>query len=133
MDVVFFEDDGWTRLAPLNLLKHTSLLRWGTGTLLSLLAQTAVPKGGLSLWGREELRELTESSLGAEYNAEKRSTTLFINAAARPGRELREAVARKGPFAALAGERLVAARMNASGQGRRNAIRRWCSIASSCC
>jgi UDP-N-acetylglucosamine diphosphorylase/glucosamine-1-phosphate N-acetyltransferase len=108
-----FEDDKWANFSPLNLLKHTSLLRWGTKPLLDLLPGSAGGGFEVEAWGRDELGEVTTASEGISYNSEHRSTVLLINSRARPGPGLWTLASRRGPFAALSKSGLVAARTDA--------------------
>ncbi len=113
MGVVLFEDEGWSSFSPLNLLRHTGQLRWGTKTLLDALSEST-EEAEAEVWGREALGEVTRAETGRGYNEEKRSTALLVNSRARPGRELRNLASRKTPFIALAGDCIVAARVNLS-------------------
>ena len=106
-----FEDEGCGLFSPLNTIKHTSLLKWGTKSLLQLLSECA--KGAnLSLWGRDELGEVTKESQGLEYNSAKDSTVLLVNSRAKPGPELGKVLSKSKPFAAIAKHDLVAAKVN---------------------
>lgn len=113
--MIVFEDNGCGAFAALNLLRHTSELRWGTKTLLRAIYETAGAKGKASLWGRSELGKVSRDGLGILYNEPVGSSALLVNSRARPDRKLRELLSRKSPFAAVAGDTLVAARLNARG------------------
>src|SRR5271157_2725872 len=113
METVVFEDEGCGLFSPLNLLRHTSLLRWGTRTLMESLARSAGERGQVEAWGRAELAGVTKA-MGISYNKEHHSTVLLINSRARPGRILSDLSARKTPFAATSKGGLVAAKLNAS-------------------
>ena len=111
METVIFEDEGWSLFSPLNLLRHTSLLRWGTRTLMESLLRSTGSRTQADAWGRPELREVTKS-LGVPYNKPHKSTVLLVNARARPGRVLTDISERKGTFAAVSKGSLVAAKVN---------------------
>jgi UDP-N-acetylglucosamine diphosphorylase/glucosamine-1-phosphate N-acetyltransferase len=115
LDAIVFEDEGCSVFSPLNLLKHTSLLRWGTKTLLTLFAESVAEGGETGVWGREELREITESSEGTAYNERQDSTVLLVNSRAHPGRALASLTSKKTPFVALSKGTVVAGRANLSG------------------
>jgi UDP-N-acetylglucosamine diphosphorylase/glucosamine-1-phosphate N-acetyltransferase len=111
MGLVVFEDAGLAGMGPLTLLRHASLLRRGTKTLLLGLAD-GFPEGGEALlWGRRELEDTVEETTGRKYNSKPDETSFFMNALARPDRSLRSLASRKGRFVALAGGRIVAARL----------------------
>ncbi len=113
MGVVVFEDDGWRLFTPLNRLKHTSLLRWGTKTILDLISESTEGRD-VEVWGRKELAEVTMAGEGVQYNRSKEGTALIVNARARPGRALLNLTSRKTPFVALSRGSIVAARVNLS-------------------
>jgi UDP-N-acetylglucosamine diphosphorylase/glucosamine-1-phosphate N-acetyltransferase len=113
MEIVVFEDEGWTLFSPLNLLRHTSLLRWGTRTLMESLSRSVGERGQAEAWGRAELAGVSKG-MGISYNTEHESTVLLVNSRARPGRILSDLSARKTPFAATSKGGLVAARLNGS-------------------
>ena len=113
MSVAVFEDDGWTRFAPLSLTRHLSQLNWGTKTLLEALAES-LPGEGLTLWGREELRQTTTERLRTEYNTKTEGDVLIVNARARPTRALQAILGRRDRYAAFSGDELVAARVKAA-------------------
>jgi len=112
LETIIFEDEGWRLFSPLNLLRHTSLLRWGTRTLMESLLRSMGARAQPEAWGRSELQDVTKA-LGIPYNKGHRSTVLLVNARARPGRLLYDLGQRKGAFAATSKGDLVAARLNA--------------------
>ena len=112
MAVVVFEDDGWEDFAPLTTLRHVSLLRWGTRTLLDSVR--AMAGRDVSLWGREELAATTREVEEVEYNATAAGEVLFVNARAKPDRSILQVLERTGEFVAKSGEQVVATRLNAS-------------------
>jgi UDP-N-acetylglucosamine diphosphorylase/glucosamine-1-phosphate N-acetyltransferase len=67
------------------------------------------------LWGREIISDASRESTGREYNSEARETALYVNARARPGRELRALASRPSAFAAVSGVQLLAARLPGKG------------------
>ncbi|MFI5404656.1 MAG: hypothetical protein ACHQYR_02905 [Candidatus Gagatemarchaeaceae archaeon] len=114
MTVVVFEDDELAGFGPLVAMRHASQLAWGTRTLLeSILLQVSDPAGH-HLWGREGLADVAREELRTSYNEPVHGQVQFVNALARPGRSIRSLFERKGPFAAFSGDRLVAARNDAS-------------------
>lgn len=64
-----------------------------------------------TLWGRKELEGVTEEATGLDYNEHLEGSLLMVNAGARPSKLIGELCSRKGPFVALAGGRLLAARV----------------------
>jgi UDP-N-acetylglucosamine diphosphorylase/glucosamine-1-phosphate N-acetyltransferase len=92
-------------------LRHAGALIRGTKTLLDAIEEAVGTRGGAELWGREVLAAASRESLGREYNSEARETTLFVNARARPDRELRALASRASSFVAVVGGELVAARL----------------------
>jgi UDP-N-acetylglucosamine diphosphorylase / glucose-1-phosphate thymidylyltransferase / UDP-N-acetylgalactosamine diphosphorylase / glucosamine-1-phosphate N-acetyltransferase / galactosamine-1-phosphate N-acetyltransferase len=113
MAVIVFEDDGHSDFAPITTLRHVSLLRWGTRTLLDSVRTVAARE--VSLWGREELAELSMEVEETEYNAPAAGEALLVNARARPDRSLRQLFERSGRFVAKCGSHVVAARLDAGG------------------
>ncbi len=111
MKVVVFEDDALDGLGPLTALRHASLLRWGTKTLLEAQGESVSDATDLALWGRDWLADATREATGKRYNEREEGTALLVNAAAKPGRGLLDLTSRKSSFAAYEGSRLVAARL----------------------
>ena len=128
MKLVVFEDDAIEGFGPLVTLRHASQLRRGTKTLLESVQGSFTGGPEPSLWGRDQLAEVCRESSGLAYNEEADVHTIFVNARARPGRQLTDLTARKSSFAAFAGTQLVAAKVKGTdlspGQlGRRDAVR----------
>jgi len=111
---VIFEDDGLRGFGPLTLLKHVGELRRGTKSLAEALRESVTDATDYVLWGREELRGTCVESTGKEYNRQAEGLATFVNARARPGKQLLELTARKTPFVALCGGQLLAARTDGS-------------------
>jgi UDP-N-acetylglucosamine diphosphorylase/glucosamine-1-phosphate N-acetyltransferase len=111
LDVVVFEDESCRLFSPLNQLHHTAFLRWGTKPLFDSILHAVHPEGPAELWGRGELEEVTKAA-GVRYNEKHGSTTLMVNARARPGKTLSALVSKKSPFVATYGDSIVAARLN---------------------
>ncbi|HXW37155.1 MAG TPA: putative sugar nucleotidyl transferase [Nitrososphaerales archaeon] len=114
MTVVVFEDDGWGRLSPLTLVRHTSLLVWGTKTILDAL-RSSLPKEDFLLWGREEMQSVSKEKTKLDYNSPCRGETLFVNARVKPDAVLRQLLSRKDRFVVRSKGSVVAARTSADG------------------
>jgi UDP-N-acetylglucosamine diphosphorylase/glucosamine-1-phosphate N-acetyltransferase len=114
MAVIVFEDERWSDFAPVSTLRHVSLLRWGTRTLLDSVRAVAGAKE-VFLWGRAELAEATAPVETLEYNAPVGEETLVLNARARPDQGLQPLLERRGRFVARCGDAVVAARLEAKG------------------
>ncbi len=112
MKVVVFEDDALDGFGPLTALRHASLLRWGTKTLLEAQVESVSDATDITLWGRGWLADSTRESTGKGYNKKEEGDALLVNAAARPGSGLLGLTSKRSPFAAYEGRRLVAARLN---------------------
>jgi UDP-N-acetylglucosamine diphosphorylase/glucosamine-1-phosphate N-acetyltransferase len=110
--VIAFEDDKWPNFMPLSLFRHTSELRWGTGSLRESLARLT-GKGHVSLWGRAALSEVHAPE--DRYNSKGEGDVLLVNARAKPLRSLAELLAKSGRFSALTKGEPVAARVKSSG------------------
>ncbi len=113
MRVVVFEDDALEGFGPLTALRHAGFLKWGSKSLLEAQIHSISDATDVGLWGRDWLKETTRESNPAPYNEKAEGTTLFINAAARPGPGLLALTSWMTPFAAYEGGRLVAARTSA--------------------
>ena len=109
--LVVFEDEAAGGFGPLAALRHLAGLRRGTKTLLEAIEQDLGSAGGAELWGREIVAETSKESLGRDYNQKQGETALYVNARARPGRDLRAMASRPSSFAAFAEEELVEARL----------------------
>jgi UDP-N-acetylglucosamine diphosphorylase/glucosamine-1-phosphate N-acetyltransferase len=71
MKVVLFEDERWSRFAPLARMRHVSLLMLGTSTLLDHAKMGLGKRGGddeLALSGRSYLAATTRERTGLEFN-----------------------------------------------------------------
>jgi UDP-N-acetylglucosamine diphosphorylase/glucosamine-1-phosphate N-acetyltransferase len=79
--------------------------------LVEAIEQVVGTPDSAELWGRELTSESSRESTGREYNSEARETALFVNARAKPDRELRDLVSRPSAFAALTGGQLLVARL----------------------
>ncbi len=112
MKVIFLEDDGLRGFGPVALLRHLGTLRRGTKTLVEALAEKIPDATDVGLWGRPELSAVTRASTGREYNGTASGQTLLVNARAVPNTDLVSLVSRQGPFVAIAGSALVAARVD---------------------
>ncbi len=111
MKAVVFEDDALSGFGPLTLLRHASLLRLGTKSLLDALVER-IPAPDVGLWGRQELAALTREQTTRSYNEKAYGSVLFINARARPTEALAGLAARADPFVAVDRGELVAARLD---------------------
>jgi UDP-N-acetylglucosamine diphosphorylase/glucosamine-1-phosphate N-acetyltransferase len=115
--VVVFEDQGLENFAPLTLLRHASLLRRGTKTLLDALVEKIPDATDVGLWGRQELSGATKESSGKAYNQKLYGTTLLVNARAKPLEALLSLPSGKEPFVAVAEGEMVAARLDSGTLG----------------
>jgi UDP-N-acetylglucosamine diphosphorylase/glucosamine-1-phosphate N-acetyltransferase len=109
--VVVFEDDGWAGFGPLPALRHASHLRRGTKTLLDALVESVGDATEVELWGRPELEAVVKETSPKPYHEDSEGQALYVNARARPGRNLFELTSRRTPFAAFSGGSIVAARL----------------------
>jgi len=114
MKVVVFEDDGLAGFGPLTLLRHASLLRWGTKRLLDSLVEKIADATEVSLWGRPELAAATKEATQCSYNEKAYGSTLFVNARAKPIEGILLPASRSEPFVAVSGGELVAARLDSA-------------------
>jgi UDP-N-acetylglucosamine diphosphorylase/glucosamine-1-phosphate N-acetyltransferase len=96
---------------PLTLLRHTSLLRWGTKRLLDAIVEKIPDATDVGLWGRPELSAVTRDSTAKGYNEKAYGLTFFVNARARPSEGLLSLASRPDPFVATARGELVAGRL----------------------
>ncbi len=78
MKVVLFEDERWSRFAPLSTLRHVALLMFGTSTLLDH-ARRKVGMEGLALAGRTYLAATTRERTGLGFNPHADEEVLLIN------------------------------------------------------
>jgi UDP-N-acetylglucosamine diphosphorylase/glucosamine-1-phosphate N-acetyltransferase len=93
------------------MLRHTSLLRWGTKRLLDAIVEKIPDATDISLWGRPELSAVTKESVGRDYNEKAYGLTFFVNTRTRPSEGLLSFAAKPGPFMALAQGEFVAGRL----------------------
>jgi UDP-N-acetylglucosamine diphosphorylase/glucosamine-1-phosphate N-acetyltransferase len=109
---VVFEDDGLGGFGPLTNLRHASLLRWGTRTLLDSLTSRIPDATDVVLWGRPELEASAREETGKPYNEKVRGAAFLVNARARPSQWLLSRASRPDPFVAGSGGELVAAKLD---------------------
>lgn len=107
-----FEDDGLDGFGPLTLLRHATLLRWGTKRLLDVVAENVPDATEVDLWGRQELAAATKEATGKEYNRKSHGEVFFVNARAKPREPLLSLASRREPFVALDRGELVAGRLD---------------------
>ena len=112
MRVVIFEDEGIAGFAPLTLLRHTALLRWGTKKLLDALVEKIPDATEVSLWGRPELSAVTRDETQRPYNEKVYGPTLMVNARAKPSEGLLLPASRSEPYISIWRGELVAARLD---------------------
>jgi len=110
--VVIFEDEGMAGFAPLTLLRHTALLRWGTKKLLDALVEKIPDATEVSLWGRPELSAVTRDETQRPYNEKVYGPTLMVNARAKPSEGLLLPASRSEPYISIWRGELVAARLD---------------------
>jgi len=115
LKLVVFEDDGLGGFGPLVSMKHLGQLNRGTKTLLDGLRESIADATDLTLWGRDYLADACGEALGEVFNERAEGLTTFVNARAKPGRLLLELTSRRTPFAAMAGNQLVVARVTGVG------------------
>jgi len=112
MRVIVFEDDGLAGFGPLTLLRHASLLRWGTKRLLDALVEKIPNATDVSLWGRPQLAAVSKEATQYAYNERAYGSTVLVNARAKPSEGLLLPVPWSEPFVALSKGKLVAARLD---------------------
>ena len=112
MRVVVFEDDELAGFDPLTLLRHVSLLRWGTKRLLDALVEKIPDATDVSLWGRPELADVSKEATGYPYNDRAHGSTVLVNARAKPSEGLLLPATWSEPFVAMSKGRMVAARLD---------------------
>ncbi len=106
-----FEDGGLSGFGPLTLLRHASLLRWGTKSIIDSLIAKIPDATDVGIWGRPELSAVTKDTTGRPYNENVHGAAFFVNARAKPTEGLLSLASRQGEFVALAGGDLVAAKL----------------------
>ena len=99
---------------PLTLLRHVSLLRWGTMSLLDALVAKIPDATDVAIWGREGLAQVTKEGTGKPYNEKVLGPAFYVNARARPDEGLLSLASKHEPFVALSGGDLVAARLESA-------------------
>ena len=114
MKVVLFEDDGLAGFGPLTLLRHASLLRWGTKRLLDALVEKIPDATDVALWGRPELAAFTKEGTQYAYNEKAYGSALFVNARAKPNEGILLPASWSEPFVAVSNGELVAARIDSA-------------------
>jgi len=112
MRVIVFEDDGLAGFGPLTLLRHASLLRWGTKRLLDALVEKIPDATDVSLWGRPELAAVSKEAARYTYNERVYGSTVLVNARAKPSEALLLSASWSEPFVAMSKGKLVAARLD---------------------
>jgi len=112
MRVIVFEDDGLAGFGPLTLLRHASLLRWGTKRLLDALVEKIPNATDVSIWGRPELAVVSKEATQYAYNERAYGSTVLVNARTKPSEGLLLPVSWSEPFVALSKGKLVAARLD---------------------
>ena len=112
MKVVIFEDDHLAGFGPLTLLRHASLLRWGTKRLLDALVEKIPDATDVTLWGRPELAAVTKEATRYSYNEKAYGGALFVNARTKPSEGILLPASWSEPFVAVSGGELVAARLD---------------------
>jgi len=112
MKVVIFEDEGLEGFGPLALLRHVSLLRWGTKRLLDALVEKIPDARDVALWGRPQLAAVTKAETGRPYNEKVYGPAFLVNARARPTEGLLLPASWSEPFVAVSKGELVAARLD---------------------
>jgi UDP-N-acetylglucosamine diphosphorylase/glucosamine-1-phosphate N-acetyltransferase len=93
------------------MLRHASLLRWGTKSLLDAIIEKIPDATDVGLWGRPELSAVTRESTGRDYNEKVYGLTFFVNARTRPSEGLLSLASKPGPFVAVAKGEFVAGRL----------------------
>ena len=111
MRVIVFEDDGLAGFGPLTNLRHTSLLRLGTKTLIEALVEKIPDATDVCLWGRPEIAAVSKEATQYAYNERAYGSTVLVNARARPSEGLLLPASWSEPFVAISGGKLVAARL----------------------
>ena len=112
MKVIIFEDEGITGFAPITLLRHTSLLQWGTKSLLDALIEKIPDATDVGIWGRPELSGVTREATQHAYNEKAYGPTFLVNARAKPSEGLLLPASRSEPYAVVWKGELVAARLD---------------------
>ena len=112
MRIIIFEDDGLAGFGPLTLLRHASLLRWGTKKLLDALVEKIPDARDVGLWGRPELAAVTKEATQLGYNDKAYGPTFFVNARAKPNDGLLLPASWSEPFVAVSKGELIAARLD---------------------
>ncbi|HEV2226930.1 MAG TPA: hypothetical protein VGR56_09045 [Nitrososphaerales archaeon] len=95
----------------MTLLRHTSLLRRGTKTLLDALVEKIPDATDVGLWGRDELAAVTKDSTGKAYNEKTYGSAFLVNSRAKPSEELLSLASKSTPFVATSEGYLLAARV----------------------
>jgi UDP-N-acetylglucosamine diphosphorylase/glucosamine-1-phosphate N-acetyltransferase len=68
----------------------------------------------VGIWGRPELSAVTKDATGKPYNDKVHGACFFVNARARPSEGLLSLASREGPFLAISGKEVVAARFESA-------------------
>ena len=112
MKVIIFEDEELSGFGPLTLLRHASLLRWGTKRLLDSLVEKIPNARDVGLWGRPELAAATREATQEPYNEKTYGAAILVNARAKPSEGLLLPSSWSEPFVAVFKGELVAARLD---------------------
>ena len=110
--MIVFEDEGLAGFGPLTLLRHVSLLRWGTRRLLGALVGKIPNATDVVIWGRQELSGVTRDATGRPYNEKVHGPAFLVSARAKPSEALFSLASKPEPFVAHSGGELVAARLD---------------------
>ena len=110
--MIVFEDEELEGFGSIARLRHTSLLRWGTKTLLEALVEKIPDATDVGIWGRQELAAVTKEAAHRAYNERVYGPTFLVNARARPSEAVLFPTSWSKPFIAVSEGMLVAARLD---------------------
>ena len=113
MKVVLYEDDRWSRFAPLSTMRHIALLTCGTSTLLEH-ARRNVDQEGLALAGRAYIAATTRERTGLEFNPRADEEVLLVNSRLVPSAWKLWKKVKGGTRAILSGGEVAMAALKAS-------------------
>src|SRR5437870_4836627 len=113
MKVVLFEDERWSRFAPLATMRHVSLLTCGTSTLLEH-ARRNVGSQPLALAGRAYLAATTRERTGLGFNRSTDEEVLLVNSRLVPSAWALRKKVRGGTRAILSGGEVAMAALKAT-------------------
>ena len=109
-----FEDDHIEGFGPITRLRHVSLLRWGTKSILDALTERIPDAKDVSIWGRPELAGVSKEATQSKYNDRVYGPAFFVNARVRPTQGLVSPASWSQPFVTISDGQLVAARLESS-------------------